>query len=185
MVKTLKLALQPHFRREPSLPTTLTARLTYDPNGQFEHLDAFAADNPDSVQRDNFTITISEGQGDTQTLTVEMIVQGENDAPTVSITLADPAPTTASTEGTLVAIAEGSDIDTNGESGLRYAFTGTVSGAFEIDEFTGEIRILDEFQYQNPPGGEHVINVQVNDADGGESITTYTIPIVDMFDRPD
>ena len=154
--------------------------ITYDSNGKFEHLDAFDAGNPDSFQRDDFDISVSDGLGDTQSVTVQLTVQGENDAPTVSITVADPAPTTASRSGTLVATADGADIDTNGGTELQYTLTGTVSGAFEIDQDTGEIRIDDEFQYRNPPGGQHDIQVTVFDSRGESAVTEYTVPITNV-----
>jgi hypothetical protein len=154
--------------------------ITYDPNGKFERLDAFDLGNEDSYQRDDFDIAVSDGQGDTQTLTVQLTVQGENDAPTLSISLADPAPTTGSAAGSVVAIAEGVDIDTNGDLGLTYSLTGTVTGAFAIDPNTGEISISDEAIYQNPPGGSHEVTVTVRDLAGGTSEVSYPIPVINI-----
>ncbi len=153
--------------------------ITYDPNGQFEQLDEFNAGNADSYQRDDFSISVSDGQGDTQTLTVQLTVEGENDAPTVSFSPATPEPTTASVAGELVATASGSDVDTNGGTGITYSLTGAISGAFVIDSNTGEIRISDLNIYQNPPGGlPHEITVMAQDLAGGSSQSTYTLPIV-------
>ncbi len=154
--------------------------ITYDPNGQFEQLDEYDAGNPDSYQSDNFNISVSDGQGDTQTLTVQLTVEGENDAPTLSFSLSDPAPTTASRAGTVVAMAEGADIDTNGEPGLTYSLTGTVTGAFVIDANSGQISISDENVYQNPPGGAHHVTVTVTDLAGESSQSSYTVPIVTL-----
>ncbi|MBG1269793.1 beta strand repeat-containing protein [Nostoc sp. WHI] len=55
----------------------------YNPNGQFESLAAAA------TASDSFTYTISDGNGGTSTATVNLTINGVNDAPTVANIIAD------------------------------------------------------------------------------------------------
>jgi len=160
---------------------TYDPNVTNDPNGQFEQLDEFNPGNPDSFQADAFEITVSNNEGDTQTLQVDMTVQGENDAPMLSVVLADPAPTALSEAGDVVAIATGSDVDTNGQPTLRYAIDNDEArDVFAINEDTGEITILSVQNYRNlPNGGSHEINVSVtnttNESDPAENTAVATL----------
>ncbi|NNF68828.1 MAG: tandem-95 repeat protein [Acidimicrobiia bacterium] len=54
--------------------------VTYDPNGQFEHLDIGDA------EADTFSYTVSDGNGGSSTATVTVTITGVNDAPTLSVT---------------------------------------------------------------------------------------------------
>lgn len=81
----------------------------YNPNGQFESLAAGATAN------DSFTYTISDGNGGTSTATVNLTINGVNDAPTGSptATLSNTPEDTAITITAANLLTGFSDVDAN------------------------------------------------------------------------
>ncbi|MBC1241762.1 putative Ig domain-containing protein [Nostoc sp. 2RC] len=65
------------------LTLNANGELTYNPNGKFESLGTGA------TATDSFTYTISDGKGGTNTATVNITINGVNDAPTVQNAITD------------------------------------------------------------------------------------------------
>ena len=105
-----------------------------------------------------------------------MTVEGEDDAPTLELILADPAPTTTPMPGDVVAIAQINDVDTNSDSSGTFFLDISNFGAFDINPETGEITISNLFSYLNPPNGvNHVIEVSFIDSMAGETESVLSL----------
>jgi hypothetical protein len=130
--------------------------ITYDPNGQFEGL------TTGQTAADSFTYTISDGHGGTETATVNVTIDGSNDAPRA---IDDIASTDENSGTTVNVLANDSDaegaisvasVDTTGTAGtvtdngdgtVTYnpngAFEGLSTGDFDTDTFTYTIKDAD------------------------------------------
>jgi VCBS repeat-containing protein len=75
---------------------------TYDPNGQFEYLQAGGSTT------DSFTYTVSDGNGGSDTATVTITINGVNDPP---VAVDDSATTPEDTPVTIDVLSNDSDID--------------------------------------------------------------------------
>ena len=153
--------------------------LTYDPNGQFEYLAA------DETATDSFTYTASDSKGGTDTATVTITINGDNDPPVAvddSGTGFETGAESAFTTHDVLANDTDADGDTLSVDSLDTTGTqGTVSdngdGTFEydpdgaFDELLGGATDTDTFDYTV--------------SDGTDTATaTVTITITGVNDAP-
>ncbi|MDF2387722.1 cadherin-like domain-containing protein [Nostoc ellipsosporum NOK] len=164
----------------------------YNPNGQFESLAAGATAN------DSFTYTISDGNGGTSTATVNLTINGVNDAPVGSptATLSNTAEDTAITITATDLLTGFSDVDagdtlsvtnltaTNGalvnNNNGTYTFTpnanfnGTVNLTYDVTDgtatLTGQTQTFSVTPVNDAP-------VAVDDSASTFFLTTVNIPV--------
>ncbi|HWL35607.1 MAG TPA: Ig-like domain-containing protein [Frankiaceae bacterium] len=148
--------------------------VTYDPDGQFEHLTTNTA-------TDTFTYTVTDSQGGTDTETVTITIQGSNDAPIA----VDDAATTDEASAVMVSVltndsdAEGAltvtSIDTTGTSGtVTNNNDGTVTynpnGAWE--------------ELENGEDADDTFTYTVTDGTGATDTATVTVDVNGINDAP-
>jgi uncharacterized repeat protein (TIGR01451 family) len=154
---------------------------TYDPNGQFEYLQA-----GDSTI-DSFNYTVSDGNGGTDTATVTVTISGVNDLP---IAVNDSTITDEDNPVTVAALGvlnNDSDpdvgdtltvtaVDTSGTAGAVTAWDADGSFTYDPDE---------QFEYL-PAGGSTTdsFTYTVSDGNGGTDTATVTITINGVNDAP-
>jgi VCBS repeat-containing protein len=154
---------------------------TYDPNGQFEFLQAGGS------ATDSFTYTVSDGRGGTDTATVTITINGVNDPPVAvndSTTTDEDSPVAVVAPGVLVNDSDPdvgdaltvTSVDTTGTQGLVTAwnadgsFTYDPNGQFEYLQAGGSA--TDSFTYT------------VSDGNGGTDTATVTVTIDGVNDPP-
>ena len=91
--------------------------ITYDPNGQFESLAEGVTDS------ETFTYTVSDGNGGTDTATIQVTVNGVNDAP---VATPEDASTDENTPINISVLSGDSDVDSPGFNLTAVDTTGTV-----------------------------------------------------------
>ena len=125
---------------------------------------------------DSFTYLVSDGNGGSDTGTVNILVSPSNDAPTVgdaSFTIAEDTAVDGPV-GTVVA----TDIDGAGET-LTYSITaGNDDGLFAIDSLTGAISVAGSLNFETQP--VHELTVQVSDQGGLSNTATVTVNLTDV-----
>ena len=129
---------------------------TYDPHGQFEYLKAASSTN------DTFTYAVSDGRGGTDTATVIITINGDNDVPT-NIGLSNSSVAENQPSGTTVGSFSSSDPDT----GETFSYS-LVSGAGDNDNssFTiagNNLRTAAVFDYET----KNSYSIRVRTADSG------------------
>jgi VCBS repeat-containing protein len=147
---------------------------TYDPNGQFEYLQA------GNSTTDSFTYTVSDGYGGNDTATVIVTVNGVNDSP---VAVSDGAVTDENTPVIIDVLNNDSDIDgdtltvdsvtqgangsvINNSSNVTYTpalnFTGIDSFTYTINDGNGGIDTASVTVNVTAPETPATINVQID-----------------------
>jgi VCBS repeat-containing protein len=163
--------------------------ITYNPNGEFESL---AVGETEDIQ---FDYTVSDGNGGTDTATVTITVDGQNDQPTANDdgTEATPAATTDedATLGvtTINVLTNDTDPDSSDVLSVSSVNTSSVEGGTVSDNGDGTFSYIppndDTFQYLGT--GEFAFDTfdyTVSDGNGGSDTATVTIKITGINDAP-
>ncbi|HUW46385.1 MAG TPA: tandem-95 repeat protein [Dehalococcoidia bacterium] len=132
----------------------------YDPNGQFEYLQAGGSTT------DSFTYTISDGNGGSDTATVTITIGGANDPP---VALADNATTLEDTPVTIYVLNNDFDIDgdTLTVDSITQGTNGLVANNGSYVTYTPAIGF----------NGTDSFNYTVSDGNGGTDTATVTVNI--------
>ncbi|WP_063297037.1 Ig-like domain-containing protein [Pseudovibrio sp. Ad37] len=156
--------------------------ISYDPNGQFEYLAAYAGDMEDETTTayDSFTYTVTDSSGASSTATVTVRILGQNDGP-VAVATSE----TTDEESSVTIIPEFSDIDTSD----------THSFSVDTSETAGTVTVNDDGTFSYDPNGQFEylavgetatdsFTYTVTDATGESSTETVTITITGQNDAP-
>ncbi len=153
----------------------------YDPNGQFESL------NDGETASDSFTYTIADSKIGSNTATVNITINGVNDAPSVEDATFSIAENSA--DGTSIGTVTGSDPDTSDT--LTYAITagnidpdGDSNAAFAIDSSTGEITVADSGDLDFETNKNFNLTVTATDAEGLSDDAAIAINLTDVNELP-
>ncbi len=148
--------------------------VSFDPGNAYDSLGAGESTT------ETVTLVISDGQGGTTTVTYEITIEGQNDAP-----LALAVSATATEDSPILVAADYSDIDTNDTHSFSIDTTGTLGtvtnngdGTFSYDPTTG---------FNSLAAGESATDTftyTVDDGNGGTSTETVTITIQGQNDAP-
>ena len=114
--------------------------ITYDPNNQFEELAEFNAGNPNSFGADDFEITFEDNKQELS-LTVELTVQGENDAPETqanSLSTAEDTPLNL-TDAFSSLLSNDRDIEGDPLTVVVSSFSEPVNGTITVENLTGDL----------------------------------------------
>ncbi|MEQ9481247.1 Ig-like domain-containing protein [Coleofasciculus sp. F4-SAH-05] len=150
----------------------------YNPNGQFDALPVGDSDT------DSFTYTISDGNGGTDTATVNITINGVNDAP---IAIDDNGGTTDEETPILISNVLVNDSDPNGDtltltsidtSNTLANITDNGDGTFTYDP-TGNL----DFLYAGTTTTDSFIYT-VNDGNGGTDTATVSVLVTGINDAP-
>ena len=149
--------------------------LTYDPDGQFEHLPA------GNSTTDSFSYTVSDGNGGNDTAIVTITIKGGNDAP-VGITLDNASVAENQPSGTAV----GSFSTTDPDIGDTFTYS-LVSGEGDADnaDFTitgSQLQSAVSFDYETT--NSYSIRVRTTDSGSLYHEEAFTITITDVNDPP-
>ncbi len=136
---------------------------------QFTPGDAMDALAEGESQDVSFEYKVSDGQGGTDTATVKLTVEGENDAPEIEAT------NTEVTENTAQVIGSVNDIDGEIDSSSLSAEHGSV----ELDQ-DGNILYKPEADYE----GTDVVNVSVTDDSGATTTQSINLTVDPASDSP-
>ncbi len=154
---------------------------TYNPNGAFDYL-AVA-----ETTTDNFTYTVSDGNGGSDIATVTITITGVNDPPTA---VADSGATDQNTTLFVPApgvLANDFDIDT-GDTLFVTAVSGSLpSGALRTLNANGSYSYNPNGAFNHLPAGvtgTDQFSYTVNDPHGGSDSATVTITITGTNDAP-
>ena len=114
--------------------------ITYDPNNQFEELAEFNAGNPNSFGADDFEITFEDNKQELS-LTVELTVQGENDAPETQANSLSTAEDTPLNLTDAFSSLLSNDIDIEGDplTVVVSSFSEPVNGTITVNNLTGDL----------------------------------------------
>ena len=161
--------------------------IDYDPNGQF---DSVAAGSTDS---DSFTYTISDGKGGTDTATVNVTVNGVNDAPDA---VNDSVTTDQDSSVNVAVLSNDSDID--GDSLTVTLADGTAltvgtpltlsSGATVTLQSNGTIDYDPNGQFDSVADGStgsDSFTYTISDGKGGTDTATVNVTVNGVNDAPD
>ena len=122
--------------------------------------------NADYNGSDSFDVTADDGNGGTDTVTVNVTVNAVNDAPTITSEASATVPS-----GTTAALdVDATDAEDAEGSGLVYAITGGADqAAFQIDADTGEVSFAAAPDFSNPTDADtdNVYEVEVSVTDSG------------------
>ncbi|MFK8114476.1 MAG: VCBS domain-containing protein, partial [Rubripirellula sp.] len=137
----------------------------YNPNGAFAHL---AAGEPET---DTFDYTVTDRDGLTDTATVVITIQGENQAPT-GITLSFDSVLDNAAVGTLVGSFGSVDVDATDTH--TYTLDDDAGGLFTLvgNELRVNGSIIDT--------ASHQVTVESNDQNDGKITETFEINVVDF-----
>ena len=154
--------------------------------GQLQTSAALDYENKKSYE---VTITVLDGEGGTDSITVTISVTNDtSDDPTPNNppTFTDGTKTTRSIqENTTSGRNIGSAISaTDKDSGdtLEYTLSGTDSGSFSIVRTTGQLQTSAALDYENKKSYE--VTVSVSDSNGGSDSITVTITVDDVDENP-
>jgi VCBS repeat-containing protein len=133
---------------------------TYDPDGQFEYLQA------GNATTDSFTYTISDGNGGNDTATVTITINGVNDPP---VAVADNATTLENTPVTVDVLNNDSDVD--GDTLTVESVTQGTNGS--VANNGGNVTYTPAIGFN----GTDSFNYTVSDGNGGTDTATVTVNI--------
>jgi len=137
---------------------------TYDPNGQFEYLQA------GNSAIDSFNYTVSDGYGGNDTATVTITVNGVNDPP---VAVDDSAFTKKDTSVIIDVLSNDSDVDSDilTVDSVTQGTNGSVSNNGSYVTYTPALGFngTDSFSYT------------VSDGNGGTDTATVSVTVVDAF----
>ncbi len=145
---------------------------TYDPNGQFEHLEEGQS------ATDSFSYTISDGRGEYSTGIVDIFIDGlaepnqapEFDEPDYSFDVDED-----SAEGTYVGTVSATDPDL----GDTLSYSGG-SSEFNVDSSTGNITIAADAVLDFETNSSYSFDVTVTDSEGLSDTVNVTISLNDV-----
>ncbi|MEM6743165.1 MAG: Ig-like domain-containing protein, partial [Pseudomonadota bacterium] len=163
------------------LTVNADGNVTYDPDGNFETL-AFGESTTES-----FTYRISDGRGGTDIATVEVTIEGENDAPEVAALDATFTEDETGRQVDLLDAASITDIDASDDLDVQNV---TVSGArtvdFTVDDETGLFDI-DDGQFEDlAQGTSETFTIDYEVTDGIAIVAnTATVTITGVNDAPE
>ena len=148
---------------------------TYDPNGQFEYLEA------GSSTTDSFTYTVFDGNGGTDTATVTITINGVNDAPT-DISLDNNRVAENQPSGKAVGFFSTTDPDT-GDTFTYSLVSG--DGAYHNAGFTivgSQLQTATTFDYET----KNFYSIRVRTTDSGTLYyeEAFIIVITDFYETP-
>ena len=148
---------------------------TYDPNGQFEYLQAGGSTT------DSFTYTISDGNGGSDTATVTITINGVNDVPT-DISLDNSSVAENQPSGTAVGIFSTTDPDT----GDTFTYS-LVSGEGADDNASltiadSQLRTVASFDYETK--NSYSIRVRTTDSGTLYYEEAFNITVTNVNDPP-
>jgi VCBS repeat-containing protein len=148
---------------------------TYDPNGQFEYLQAGGSTT------DSFTYTISDGNGGSDTATVTITINGVNDVPT-DISLDNSSVAENQPSGTAVGIFSTTDPD----SGDTFTYS-LVSGEGADDNASltiadSQLRTVASFDYETK--NSYSIRVRTTDSGTLYYEEAFNITVTNVNDPP-
>ncbi len=148
---------------------------TYDPNGQFEYLQAGGSTT------DNFTYTVSDGNGGSDTATVTITINGVNDVPT-DISLDNSSVAENQPSGT--AVGNFSTIDPDTGDTFTYSLV-SGEGADDIASFTiadSQLRTVASFDYETR--NSYSIRVRTTDSGTLYYEEAFNITVTNVNDPP-
>ncbi|RXZ65503.1 Ig-like domain-containing protein [Pelagerythrobacter rhizovicinus] len=142
----------------------------FDPNGEFDDLAV------GETRTTSITYTVSDGEGGTDTATLEITVTGTNDGPVAVGTLPDQANEDADGVTTVDVISAFADVDASDT--LTYTATGLPAG-LTLDPATGIISgTIDNSASQTGtpgnPAGTYTVVVTADDGHGGTVSQSFT-----------
>ncbi|WP_412554969.1 VCBS domain-containing protein [Shimia sp. MIT1388] len=148
--------------------------VTFDPGSAYDNLGAGESTT------ETVTLVISDGQGGTTTVTYDITIEGQNDAP-----LALAVSATATEDSPIVVTADYSDVDTNDTHSFSIDTAGTLGtvtnngdGTFSYDPTAA---------FDSLAAGETATDTftyTVDDGNGGTATETVTITIQGQNDAP-
>ena len=146
--------------------------VSYDPNGQFEALDA-----GDSVT-DTFTYSISDGEGGSATATVTVTINGENDTPTV----ANPIDDVTANEDALDDVIDLSNVfdDIDADDTLTLSIASVANPNLLGAAIVGTDLILD---YLLDQSGSSQVTIRATDSSGEFVEDTFTVNVLSASDQ--
>ena len=151
----------------------------YDPNGQFEYLAVGES------ATDNFSYTIDDGNGATDTATVFVTINGANDAPTADNDSTSIGEDFGATDITAALLAGDTDPDTNDTLGITALdTTGTVG---TVSLVAGVVAYDPDGKFDYLAVGQTVMDsfsYTVDDGNGGIDTATMTVSISGANDAP-
>ena len=136
---------------------------TYNPDGQFEYLQA------GNSTTDNFTYTVSDGNGGNDTATVTITINGVNDPP---VAVADNATTLENTPVTIDVLSNDSDVDgdTLTVDSVTQGTNGSVANNGSYVTYTPALGF----------NGTDSFNYTVSDGNGGTDTAAVSIEIIGL-----
>jgi len=180
-----------------SLPTTSTlgATLSVGPGGRsvvYNPLGAAALQQLFAGQQsvDSFTYAVSDGQGGLANATVTLVVDGRNDAPTVTSNGGDTVALSVAENTTAVTTVVG--IDPDAGQTLTYSIVPVVQGGgadapkFTINPNTGALSFVAAPDFEAPGGADNVydVTVQVSDGNGGTDTQAIAVTVTNANEAP-
>jgi len=148
---------------------------TYDPNGQFEYLQAGGSTT------DSFTYTVSDGKSGTDTATVTITINGVNDLPT-DISLDNSS--VAENQPSSTAVGDFSTTDPDTDDTFTYSL---VSGEGDEDNasfaiFDGQLQTVASFDYETKKS--YSIRVRTTDSGTLYYEEAFNITVTNVNDPP-
>ena len=131
------------------------------------------------------TITVSDGQGGSDTITVTINITDIDEttnSPPVFTDGNDTSRTIAENTGSGVDIGIAvSATDTNNDT-LTYSLDGTDAATFSVDSSSGQLRTKTSLDYETK--SSYTVTITVSDGQGGSDTITVTINITDVDETP-
>ncbi len=147
-----------------------SGNLVYDPNGQFEHL------AQGQTTTDSFTYNVENGAGGSDTVVATITIQGANDLPEVTSTLADTIDEDTTLSGDLDNFI--TDVDETGN--LQYQLiSGPTNGSATVNT-DGTFSYTPANDYT----GSDSFSFRVTDSFGGQITATFNITVTPQNDLP-
>lgn len=147
---------------------------TYDPNGKFESL------APGQSANDTFNYTVTDGVA-SRVATVTIVIAGANDAPIAAdqnVAIDENAALNA-----LVATAAATDVDA-GDSVSWSIVSGNTTGAFSINNASGEIRVAKPLELNFEANPSYSLSVRATDDNGGIDTAIIAVSVNDLNETP-
>ncbi len=166
---------------------TMNANGTFnwDPNGQYE---ALSSGDSDAY---SFTYTIDDGKGGSDSATVDITINGVNDAPTIT---SNGGGATASIDAAenQTAVTDAQATDPEGEtegSGLTWSITGGADAAkFSINATTGVLTFASAPDYETPgdanSDNDYQVQITVTDSASLTDVQDVTVTVTNVNDPP-
>jgi VCBS repeat-containing protein len=150
--------------------------VSYDPNGQFENLAV------GETAIDTFTYTVTDGNGGTDTATVNVTITGVNDAPAA----VDDNATFGEDDGASILAVVGNDTDPDGDT-LTVGAIDTTGTVGTVSLSGGTVSYDPNGQFENLAVGDTAIDTctyTVTDGNGGTDTATVNVTITGVNDVP-